>query len=133
METGDIKNLRRFLFKDYPVYLFGSEVTGRTCPMNDIDIAVLLKEPYPRGRCLIHKMDYLAFRLEDVFKKEVGNHMKYEDIQTKIDVILDNLEKLCSLETKSYGLHFCDSAPHRLQTSIQALLDIGSYIVANSD
>jgi len=62
--------------------------------------------------------------------------MKKEDIQIKIDVILDNLEKLDSLKTKTYedftaDFRNTDSALHRLQTSIQALLDIGSYIIAS--
>ncbi len=62
--------------------------------------------------------------------------MKKEDIQTKIDVILDNLEKLNSLKTKTYkdfisDFRNIDSTLHRLQTSIQALLDVGSYIIAS--
>ncbi|MEK6576065.1 MAG: DUF86 domain-containing protein [Nitrospirota bacterium] len=62
--------------------------------------------------------------------------MKKEDIQTKIDVILDNLEKLNTLKVKRYedfisDFRNIDSALHRLQTSIQALLDIGSYIIAS--
>ena len=62
--------------------------------------------------------------------------MKQEDIQTKIDVIVENLEKLGSLKAKTYedftsDFRNIDSALHRLQTSIQALLDIGSYIIAN--
>lgn len=61
--------------------------------------------------------------------------MKQRDIQTKIDVILDNLEKLNVLKIKKYkdfvdDFRNVDSALHRLQTSIQALLDIGSYIIA---
>jgi len=46
------------LFEDYPyiasAYLFGSYASGRTGPMSDVDIAVLLKKPYPEGRYLIH-------------------------------------------------------------------------------
>lgn len=62
--------------------------------------------------------------------------MKKEDIQTKIDVILDNLEKLKFFRSKTYeefisDFRNIDSALHRLQTSIQALLDIGSYIIAS--
>lgn len=62
--------------------------------------------------------------------------MKKEDIQTKIDVVLDNLERLNALKTQTYkdfisDFRNIDSALHRLQTSIQALLDIGSYIIAN--
>jgi uncharacterized protein YutE (UPF0331/DUF86 family) len=62
--------------------------------------------------------------------------MKKEDIQTKIDVVLDNLEKLRSLKIKTYedfiaDFRNIDSAFHRLQTSIQALLDISSYIIAS--
>src|SRR3990170_7658911 len=62
--------------------------------------------------------------------------MKKEDIQTKIDIVLDNLEKLATLKAKTYNdfisdFRNIDSALHRLQTSIQALLDIGSYIIAS--
>lgn len=62
--------------------------------------------------------------------------MKKEDIQTKIDVVLDSLEKLYSLKTKTYedfiaDFRNIDSVLHRLQISIQALLDIGSYIIAS--
>jgi len=62
--------------------------------------------------------------------------MKKEDIQTKIDVVLDNLEKLHDLKIKTYedfisDYRNIDSALYRLQTSIQALLDIGSYIIAS--
>ena len=62
--------------------------------------------------------------------------MKQEDIQTKLDIIPENLEKLEILRTKSYeefisDFRNIDSALHRLQTSIQALLDIGGYIIAS--
>lgn len=62
--------------------------------------------------------------------------MRKEDIQTKIDVILDNLEKLYPLKSMAYedfisDYRNIDSALYRLQTSIQALLDIGSYIIAS--
>lgn len=61
--------------------------------------------------------------------------MRQRDVQTKIDVIRDNLDKLQSLGKLSYtdfasDFRSVDSALHRLQTSIQALLDIGGYIVA---
>lgn len=62
--------------------------------------------------------------------------MRQEDIQTKIDVIIENLEKLSSLKAKTYAdfisdFRNIDSTLYILQTSIQALLDIGSYIIAN--
>ena len=62
--------------------------------------------------------------------------MKKGDIQTKIDAIFDNLEKLKIFSSKTYedfisDFRNIDSALHRLQTSIQALLDIGSYIIAS--
>lgn len=70
----DIEKLKK-IFKDYPyiasAYLFGSQALGKTGPMSDVDIAVLLREPYPKGRDLIHKMDFLAFKIETVLKKEV--------------------------------------------------------------
>jgi len=62
--------------------------------------------------------------------------MKKEDIQSKIDVVSENLEKLDTLRAMAYAefvsdFRNTDSALHRLQTSIQALLDIGGYIIAN--
>lgn len=62
--------------------------------------------------------------------------MRQEDIQTKIDVIVENLEKLGFFKAMTYedfisDFRNRDSALHRLQTSIQAILDIGSYIIAN--
>ncbi|MBI5199343.1 MAG: DUF86 domain-containing protein [Nitrospirae bacterium] len=62
--------------------------------------------------------------------------MKKEDIQTKIDVIFDNLEKLKFFSSKTYDEFIADfrnidASLHILQTSIQALLDIGSYIIAS--
>ena len=70
----DIEKLKE-IFKNYPyiasVYLFGSYVSGRISPMSDVDIEVLIKEPYPKGRYLIHQMDYIAVKIEEVIKKEV--------------------------------------------------------------
>jgi uncharacterized protein YutE (UPF0331/DUF86 family) len=62
--------------------------------------------------------------------------MKKEDIQTKIDVLLNNLEKLKFLSSKTYeefisDFRNIDASLHILMTSIQALLDIGSYIIAS--
>lgn len=62
--------------------------------------------------------------------------MNQRDVQTKIDVVLDNLEKLNTLKSKTYkdfisDFRNIDSALYLLQTSIQALLDIGSYIIAS--
>jgi uncharacterized protein YutE (UPF0331/DUF86 family) len=61
--------------------------------------------------------------------------VKQSEVQSKIDIIIDNIEKLNLLKIKTYedfisDFRNLDSALHRLQTSIQALLDIGSYIVA---
>lgn len=55
------------IFRDYPyiasAYLFGSCAAKKAGPMSDVDIAILLREPYPRGRELIHEEDYLAYRI----------------------------------------------------------------------
>lgn len=63
------------IFNEYPylasAYLFGSQAKGKSGRMSDVDIAALLKEPHPMGKDLIHAMDYLAFRIEEVLKKEV--------------------------------------------------------------
>jgi uncharacterized protein YutE (UPF0331/DUF86 family) len=61
--------------------------------------------------------------------------MRRTDIQSKLGIIPENIEKLKFLQAKDYQ-EFCsdfrnvDSALHRLQTSIQSLIDIGSYIIA---
>lgn len=61
--------------------------------------------------------------------------MRKSDVRSKLEVIPENSEKLEVLRALDYG-EFCsdfrnvDSALHRLQTSIQALVDIGSYIIA---
>ncbi len=60
------------IFEDYPyiaaAYLFGSYATGKISPMSDVDIAVLLKEPYPKGRELMHEISYLSYRIEKVLQ-----------------------------------------------------------------
>lgn len=67
----DLEKLKQ-IFKDYPyiaaAYLFGSYATGKKGPMSDVDIAVLLLENAPKGRELICKMDYLAYRIEDALQ-----------------------------------------------------------------
>lgn len=62
--------------------------------------------------------------------------MRKEDVQSKLDIIPGNLEKLEILRAKGYeefasDFRNIDSALHRLQTSIQALVDIGAYIIAS--
>lgn len=55
------------IFKDYPyiasAYLFGSQVSGKTGPMSDVDIAILVTEDAPKGRKLIHEEDYLSYKV----------------------------------------------------------------------
>jgi uncharacterized protein YutE (UPF0331/DUF86 family) len=62
--------------------------------------------------------------------------MKKEDVQSKLDIIPENLEKLEILRALGYeefasDFRNIDSALHRFQTSIQALVDIGGYIIAS--
>lgn len=62
--------------------------------------------------------------------------MRKEDVQSKLDLIPENLEKLEILRgmgDEEFVSDFCniDSALHRLQTSIQALVDMGGYIIAS--
>lgn len=56
------------IFKDYPyiasAYLFGSYAIGKRWAKSDLDLAILLTDDAPKGRELIHKMDYLAYRIE---------------------------------------------------------------------
>ena len=62
--------------------------------------------------------------------------MRKEDVQSKLDIIPENLEKLeifrgMDYETFISDFRNIDSALHRFQTSIQALVDIGGYIIAS--
>ena len=62
--------------------------------------------------------------------------MRREDVQSKLDIIPENLEKLEILRAMGYekfrsDFRNIDSALHRLQTSIQALVDTGGYIIAS--
>lgn len=62
--------------------------------------------------------------------------MRKEDVQSKLDSIPENVEKLEILRAMGYeeftsDFRNIDSALHRLQTSIQALVDIGGYIIAS--
>jgi len=62
--------------------------------------------------------------------------MRKEDVQSKLDLIPENLEKIEIFRVMSYeefisDFRNIDSALHRLQTSIQALVDIGGYIIGS--
>jgi uncharacterized protein YutE (UPF0331/DUF86 family) len=62
--------------------------------------------------------------------------MRKEDVQSKLDIIPENLEKLEILQAIGYekftsDFRNIDSALHRFQTSIQTLVDIGGYIIAS--
>jgi uncharacterized protein YutE (UPF0331/DUF86 family) len=61
--------------------------------------------------------------------------MTDEDVQTKLAGLADNLERLAQLPQASYeefaaDFRNLDSALHRLQTSIQALIDLASLATA---
>lgn len=61
--------------------------------------------------------------------------MRKADVQSKLATVPENVEKLELLRSKNYqefrsDFRNIDSSLHRLQTSIQALVDIGSYIIA---
>lgn len=61
--------------------------------------------------------------------------MTFQEIQSKLDILRDNLEKLGQIPQSNYqeflaDFRNLDSALHRLQTSIQALTDFGSYLIA---
>ena len=62
--------------------------------------------------------------------------MRKEDVQSKLDMIPETLEKLEILRAMGYekfvsDFRNIDSTLHRFQTSIQALVDIGGYIIAS--
>lgn len=61
--------------------------------------------------------------------------MTPEQVNAKIDLLRDNLEKLAQLPQRDYeefssDFRNLDSALHRLQTAIQAVMDLGSYAIA---
>jgi len=61
--------------------------------------------------------------------------MTFEQIQSRLDVLKANLEKLDEIPQSSFeefasDFRNIDATLHILQTSIQALLDLGSYLVA---
>jgi uncharacterized protein YutE (UPF0331/DUF86 family) len=61
--------------------------------------------------------------------------MTADSVPAKLAVVRDNLEKLERIPQASYeefdaDFRNLDSALHRLQTSIQALIDIACYLVA---
>lgn len=75
----DVKGLKA-IFAEYSfiaaVYFFGSAVSGRSGPMSDVDMALLLKSGAPAGKDLIHVEDYLAYRIAkalDVREVDVVN------------------------------------------------------------
>jgi uncharacterized protein YutE (UPF0331/DUF86 family) len=58
-----------------------------------------------------------------------------EEVQSKLAVLRDNLERLAQIPQGSFeefaaDFRNLDSALHRLQTSIQALIDLGSFAMA---
>jgi uncharacterized protein YutE (UPF0331/DUF86 family) len=62
--------------------------------------------------------------------------VRKEDVQSKLDIIPENLEKLEILKAMDYekfasDFRNIDSVLHRFQTSIQALVDIAGYIIAS--
>lgn len=62
--------------------------------------------------------------------------MRQRDVQGKIDFLMDDFEKIEVLKQYTYDellsrFELVDSVIHRLQTSIEALLDIGRYIIAS--
>jgi len=62
--------------------------------------------------------------------------MTGESIQSKLDILRENLERMDQIPQRSFDefasdFRNLDSAQHRLQTSIQALIDLGSHRIAH--
>lgn len=63
--------------------------------------------------------------------------MTRDELHSKLDVIRENLERLEQIPQSSYAefsadFRNLDSALHRLQTTIQALIDIAGLVVARN-
>ena len=61
--------------------------------------------------------------------------MTYDEVGAKLDVFRDNMEKLAEIPQTtlvefSSDFRNLDSALHRLQTSIRALIDVGGFVVS---
>ena len=61
--------------------------------------------------------------------------MSESDIQRRLEILRGNLERLAEIPQESFeafsaDFRNLDSALHRLQTSIQALLDLGAILVS---
>lgn len=61
--------------------------------------------------------------------------MTRDQIRSKLDILRENFERLAQIPQSTYeefaaDFRNVDSAKHRLQTSIQALMDIGGYLLA---
>lgn len=61
--------------------------------------------------------------------------MTRDHIRSKLDILRENFERLAQIPQSSYeefaaDFRNIDSAKHRLQTSIQALMDFGGYLIA---
>lgn len=61
--------------------------------------------------------------------------MSEEEILAKLAIVRENLERMAQIPQSSYDefsadFRNLDSALHRLQTSIQALIDVGSLVLA---
>ncbi len=62
--------------------------------------------------------------------------MNVRDVQTKIDLVVDNLDRLRQLPVDDYDTFVGDfrnttSALHLLQTSVQALVDVAAYVASS--
>lgn len=94
LDTEKLKDI----FKDYPyiasAYLFGSHATGRTGPMSDVDIAILLKAKAPEGRELLHEEDFLAYRIQDSLQVKEVDLIK---LNGKGLIFVHNVLKTCKL------------------------------------
>ena len=87
-------NKLKNIFKKYPyitcAYLFGSYATGKKSALSDVDIAVLLNKNAPKGRKLIHNLDYLSYQIACCLKvKEVD----VIELNTKGPVFVHNVLK----------------------------------------
>lgn len=85
----------RDIFKNYPyiasAYLFCSQALCRTTPMSDVDIAIILKDNAPKGRELIHQLDYIAYRIEEALQVK---HVPEGLYQGEVDLIELNRQGL---------------------------------------
>lgn len=104
------------------LYLFGSYARGKTTPLSDVDLAVLLDDS-------VSKEDYFDKELE--LRAEFSGILKTDEIDL---VVLNQAPHTLAYKVISDGkVLFCrdHQVRARFQVTIQCCIDIGNHLIAD--